>query len=216
VFDLYIITDAAVLEVVVPKVRDALARVPPHRVCVQLRAKSWPAREQLRLAHHLREVCEARAAKFLVNDRVDIALSVQADGVHLPEQGLPVETARNLLGPSALIGISCHDRAGLERAGKAGASFATLSPVFATPGKGQPLGVEQFAVLTRGAALPIFALGGVQSEHALQLRAAGAAGLAAISAVFGAADPGAAAQRFVHAWQSAGDELGRPREPHGS
>jgi thiamine-phosphate diphosphorylase len=203
VFDLYIITDATVPEVVVPAVREALARVPPHRVCVQLRAKLWPARQQLRLALELREVCQARAAKLLINDRVDIALHVGADGVHVPEQGLPVEAARSLLGPGALIGASCHDSVGLERAAKAGASFATLSPVFATPDKGQPLGVERFAALTRDAALPIFALGGVQSEHALQLRAAGAAGLAAISAIFGADDAGAAALRFLHAWQRA-------------
>jgi thiamine-phosphate pyrophosphorylase len=204
VFDLYIITDGTAPEAVVPAVRAALAQVPPQQVCVQLRAKLWPARQQLSLALSLREVCQEHSAKFLINDRVDIALSVHADGVHLPEQGLPVEAARHLLGPSALIGTSCHDRAGLERAATAGASFATLSPVFATPGKGQPLGVERFAALSRDAALPIFALGGVQPEHALQLRAAGAAGLAAISAIFGARDPGAAALRFLSAWQRAG------------
>lgn len=199
-FTLYLITDGGAAADTLRVVEAALRGAPPGRVCVQLRAKQQPAADQLSLAHALRAICHASGAKLLVNDRVDVALAVAADGVHVPERGLPLSAARQLLGPSALIGVSCHDARGLESAARGGADFATLSPVFASPGKGEPLGVTRFAAFTAASALPVYALGGVTAQHGPQLRAAGAHGLAAISAISAAPEPAAAVRSFLQSW----------------
>jgi len=200
---LLLITAAVAPDAILRGLEAALTREAEGRIWVQLRAKHCPARTQYELAERARELCHTRGARLIINDRIDIALSVGADGVHLPELGLPLTAAHRLLGDAAWIGVSCHDRDGLARAARDGASFATLSPVFATPDKGAPLGVEQFGALTRAANLPVYALGGIRPEHIPQLIDAGAAGVAAISAVFGADDPGARVQAFLTAWQRA-------------
>ncbi|MET0389938.1 MAG: thiamine phosphate synthase [Polyangiales bacterium] len=202
-FALYLITEATAPGDVLETVRAALSQAPPGRVCVQLRAKQASAREQYTLARELLPVCRARQAPLVINDRIDVALAVGADGVHLPEQGLPLSAARVLLGPRALIGVSCHASAGLAAAAAGGADFTTLSPVFESPGKGEPLGAERFLALTHAAQLPVYALGGIQARHAAQLRAAGAQGLAVISAVSRAPDPGGALHALLQAWDAA-------------
>lgn len=193
-FGLYLITDpscARVLEVTAA----ALGAAPPGAVAVQARSKSASARELVSLAAALRPICRAHEAPLLVNDRADVAKVVGADGVHLPESGLRVSEARDVLGERACIGRSCHDRAGLERAARDGADFATLAPVGDVPGKGAPLGVAGFAAIVRGLAIPTYALGGV--TEAAPLRRAGAAGVAVIRAVYGAGDPAQAVRALL-------------------
>ena len=207
-FDLYLIS-AGELPDLPAAVDAALRGAPPGRVAVQLRAKQRSSRELLALAEQLRDITRAHGAALFINDRVDIACSTEADGVHLPELGLPVQKARALLGAAAQIGVSCHDATGLARAAEHGADFATLSPVFNSPGKGPVLGCATFGALVQRvqraqqARLPVYALGGVRAEHAPQLRAAGAAGLAVISAVFSAGDPAGALGACVRAWDAA-------------
>jgi thiamine-phosphate pyrophosphorylase len=203
VFELYLITDGSQPAAIEQAVAEALVGSQPGRVTVQLRAKQLASRELLALAWALRDLTRAHQAQLIINDRVDIARITAADGVHLPEQGLPVDAARALLGEAGLIGVSCHDLQGLERAHALGADFATLSPVFATRDKGPALGVARFAEWTQKVQLPVYALGGVKAEHAAPLRAAGAAGLALISAVFAAGDRAAALQSCLASWQSA-------------
>ena len=208
-FDLYLITDGLLADL--PEAVDrALRRAPEGRVAVQLRAKQRGPRELLALAQALRSITEQRGASLFINDRIDIACSARADGVHLPEQGLPVVSARALLGSTGRIGVSCHDADGLQRAQCEGADFATLSPVFESPGKGTPLGCERFALWTRQAGLPVYALGGIRPKHVAQLRASGAAGVAVISGVFGARDPAAALEDYLRAWQDAAQAAGCP------
>lgn len=201
-FTLYLITDGKDLAQLPAAVSEALAGAPPGRVAVQLRAKAADARALFELATELRRMTSQLGAALLINDRVDVALAVGADGVHLPERGLPVAAAGALLGPGKYVAVSRHSAEGLAQAARAGASFATLSPVFASPDKGPPLGVEGFARLTAQAALPVFALGGVRVEHAPQLRAAGARGLAVISAVFAQNDRAQAVRQFLTAWDA--------------
>jgi thiamine-phosphate pyrophosphorylase len=201
VFVLYLITEgAAGLPVSVGR---ALSAAPVGSVAVQLRAKQAGSCELLEVARALRAITRRHASALIINDRIDIAQLAEADGVHLPENGLPLAAARRLLGPSALIGMSCHDARGLAQARRSGADFATLSPVFASPGKGEPLGIERFAELARPVGLPVYALGGVRAEYAPQLKAAGAAGLAVISAVFSAPDPSQATAELVQTWNRA-------------
>lgn len=164
---------------------------------VQLREKDLPAAALLPLAERLRQLTAEYGAKLLINDRIDVALAVDADGVHLGGHSLPPTIARKLLGPRRLIGVSCHSLADVQAAPPA--DFATCGPVFFTPSKaafGAPLGLEAFAAICAAAPLPVFALGGVTPDNAAAVRAAGAAGLAFIGAVQNAADPTAVARHL--------------------
>src|SRR5205085_4034186 len=120
--------------------------------------------ELARLCRALLPACRERGSKLLVNDRADVALATGADGVHLPAGGLPAAEARKLLGPRALIGASCHSLAEVRAASAGGADFAVFGPVWATPGKGPPLGLQALAEAAR-ADLPLFALGGVDAGN---------------------------------------------------
>jgi thiamine-phosphate pyrophosphorylase len=166
----------------------AVASVPGF--AVQLRDPELPARALLALGARLR----AAGARLLVNDRLDLALALRAEGVHLGRRSVSVADARALLGPHAWICVACHDRDDALRAAGEGADAVTLSPIFASPGKGRPLGLAALAALA--AALPprvrILALGGVDERNAAACIAAGAHGVALIRA-----DPRAVLDAFA-------------------
>lgn len=167
---------------------------------VQLREKDLPGRELVRLAGRMRELTARYGARLLVNDRVDVAMAVSADGVHLGGFSIPASVARRLLGEGALIGCSTHDVRELREAAEQGADFATFGPVYPTPSKaayGPPLGVAALAEACRRTSLPVFALGGVKRENAGEAIGAGAFGIALISEVVAAADPRGAAAELV-------------------
>ena len=166
---------------------------------VQLREKDLPAAELLPLATELRVLTRRFAARLLINDRIDVALAVAADGVHLGGHSLPAAVARRLLGPQRLIGVSTHRPAEIAAAAAAGANFVTFGPVFATPSKrtyGQPLGLEALRLACQNSPLPVFALGGIKPCHLGDLRAAGVAGVAVISALIATPDPFSSARHF--------------------
>ena len=166
---------------------------------VQLREKDLPARQLYDLARELRAITFRYGAKLLINDRVDVALAAGADGVHLGGASIPPGEARRLLGPKALIGCSTHSAEEAAEAEAGGADFVTFGPVYATPSKaahGPPVGVEALRHACAAARVPVFALGGVGPRNAGEVVAAGAYGVAAISAVFAAEDPGEAAADF--------------------
>jgi len=127
----------------------------------------------------------------LVNDRVDVALALNADGVHLPSESMPVSVARRLLGPDRYIGVSAHRVDEVVDAQSQGADFVVLGPIFATPSKhpyGPPIGLDVLAEAVRRTSIPIFAIGGVAARHIPRVRRAGAFGIAVISAILGAED----------------------------
>jgi thiamine-phosphate pyrophosphorylase len=167
----------------------ALAGLPSGRVALQLRRPDLGAGALLALARALRDVTRAHGALLLVNDRVDVALLSEADGVQLPERSVGPEAARKLLGPHAWIGVSHHAP---DQPVALGASFALVSPVLALPGKAPPIGVNGVARAVHAAGVPVYALGGVTAAHIPALRAVGARGVAAIRAVWTAPDPRAA------------------------
>lgn len=165
----------------------SLPQAARQRLSVQLRDPALPARDLLRLALSLRRVTRELGARLIVNDRVDVALLVEADGVHLGRKSMPVADARALLGPGAWISTSAHAVDDVLASARAGADAALLSPIFASPGKSEPLGVKALTVareaLSReGLSFPLFALGGVDLENAPLCLEAGAAGVAAIRA----------------------------------
>jgi len=223
VLDVYLITDGPSATPIVEAVQRALRgiRGGPHRIAVQLRAKTWPHAEIVRAGHALRAVTRETGSKLLVNSDVIAAGAVQADGVHLPDDATPIGRVRDALGPHALVGRSCHDAAGLARAAAEGASFATLSPVYAVAGKGPALGVDHFGDLVHEARLPVLALGGIRDTHVAALMTAGACGVALRGHVLHASDPSAALRALLvaidHArvLDTARDASGRSSGRHG-
>ena len=197
-FRLYLVTDCAAVPGgdLAGAVTRALAAAPPGAVAVQLREKDLGGRDLLGLAERLRAATRAAGAPLLVNDRVDVALAVGADGVHLPDGGLPVTEARRLLGPGRLVGASAHSAAAVAAAAGAGADFVVFGPVFATPSKaryGPPQGLDALGAAVRaGGGVPVLAIGGIEPGRVPECVNAGAAGVAVIRSGLGAADPAAA------------------------
>lgn len=181
--DLTSVSEATVLE--------RIARASRHpvesraRLSVQLRDPEIGVRDLANFGERLRKITSAVGARLIVNDRVDLALFLGADGVHLGRRSMDVADARRVLGPGAWISTSAHAIADVLAAARAGANAALLSPIFASPGKGAPLGVSALAEARRalsreGLYLHLYALGGVTPENAGTCLAAGAEGLASI------------------------------------
>jgi thiamine-phosphate pyrophosphorylase len=190
----HLVTDRRLVPDLAARLDAALAGAPPGRVAVHLREKGLGGAALLELARRLAAVCRARGQRLLVNDRLDVALAAGADGVHLPSAGVPPAEARRLLGPGALVGVSCHGEGDVRRALAGGATFATFGPVWDTPSKrpwGAPLGLAALASAAR-LGLPLVALGGVEPATAAEAFAAGAAGVAAIRAWLEGGDPAGA------------------------
>jgi thiamine-phosphate pyrophosphorylase len=183
---LYYITDSSQLET--PERVDALlerigAAFRAGVDWVQVREKRMPARALCGLVERAARLPEKGAGKLLVNERLDVALACGADGVHLPADSLPAGAVRRATPRDFLVGVSCHTVEEVEAAAREGASFAVLGPIFATPGKGPPLGVDLLREACGRVAplcFPVLALGGVTLENAVACLDAGAAGLAAI------------------------------------
>lgn len=167
---------------------------------VQLREKDLNSRELFDLACRLRGLTSRYGAKLLINDRLDIAMAVGADGVHLGESSMPVERVREIAGDGMFIGVSCHCLSGAVAAREGGADFITFSPVYHTPSKagyGDPVGTERLAEACRLLRMPVFALGGIKPENVRAVMGHGAHGIALISAILAAQDPEAAAREIL-------------------
>jgi thiamine-phosphate pyrophosphorylase len=196
-FDLYVVTDRQLtggrpLRLVVEAALRGGVRA------FQLREKDLPPRELYPLALEMRRLTQTYGARLLINDRIDVALAVDADGVHLTTTSLPARIARQVLGPGRLIGVSTHTLAEAQAA--EGADFLVFGPVFFTPSKapyGEPVGLDALRVARAAVTLPILAIGGVKKANLDQVLAAGADGIAVISAVISADDPMAASQDLL-------------------
>ena len=171
---------------------------------IQLREKDLPTGELLALAIRLREVTRGRAL-LVINDRLDVAMAAGADGVHLPENGLPVAIARWLLGQHTLIGRSVHSEEAAAEAEQAGADYVQLGTIYATESKpdAKPAGPDLVRKVSGAVAIPVLAVGGVRAENAADVIEAGASGASVISAIEAAADPQAAARQLVEAMREA-------------
>jgi thiamine-phosphate pyrophosphorylase len=166
---------------------------------VQLREKDLSADALLPLATQLRVLTRSHGALLFINDNIDIALSVKADGVHLGGHSEATGVIRTKVGEKMLIGVSTHSKKEVELAAKQGADFVTFGPVYATPSKakyGQPQGLEKLAESCRNSSIPVFALGGITTERATEVQQAGARGIALISAIIASPDPRKAAEAF--------------------
>jgi thiamine-phosphate pyrophosphorylase len=167
--------------------------------CLQLRAKTATARALEAAARRLLPLCRAAGVPFCVNDRLDVALAVGADVVHLGQDDLPLADARRvreLAGrPDLLIGFSTHDRAQAIAAAGAGADYIGFGPVFGTRSKANPdptVGLDALAEICRAVAVPVVAIGGIALTAVPAVARAGAAAAAIIAAIDAAPDPSAA------------------------
>ncbi len=182
-----------------PAVKDALAN---GVTAVQLRAKHFTDSDMLALARELARLCRARGALFLLNDRVDIALASGAGGVHLGVDDLPVDDARRLLGPRAVIGFSPETDQQAQEARGHGADYLGVGPVVATASKddaGQPIGLDGLRRRVALAGIPVIGIGGITPANYADVLATGAVGAAVISAILRSPNPGHAALAFLDA-----------------
>jgi thiamine-phosphate pyrophosphorylase len=168
-------------------------------IALHLRAPSANGLAVYRWAEALRTLTRDAGALLLVNDRVDVALAVDADGVQLGRRGLHVADARRLAGAERLVGVSVHTSAEVEEAREGGADFVLVGNVYATdshPGRAG-MGVEALAAF---AGLPLIAIGGVTPERVAELRDAGVRGVAAIRGVWDAPSPARAVRSYLKEW----------------
>jgi len=167
---------------------------------IQLREKDAEAGDLIRWARVFREAADRHGALFFVNDRPDVALAVGADGLHLGQNDMPVEFARELVGPDVLIGLSTHDEMQL-RAAPPDADYVCVGPVFATPTKPgrAATGVELVRTAAATEARPWFAIGGLGQRTLADVVAAGARRAVVVRAVTEAPDPAAAVRELLAA-----------------
>ena len=197
-FRLYVVTDRhqtagrPLAEVVAAAARGGVG-------AVQLREKDLSARELYDLGACLQEALSPYRVPLLINDRLDVALALDAAGVHLAGHSLPTRTARSMLGPDKLLGVSTHSLDAAHQAAEEGADFVVFGPVFATPSKlayGPPQGLSQLAAVVRDVSIPVLAIGGITPVNLPQVQQTGAHGVAMIRAVLAAPDPCAATQQL--------------------
>lgn len=167
---------------------------------VQLREKEASTRDFVALGLKLKELLAPMGVPLIINDRIDVALAVDADGVHIGQSDMPYEMARRLLGPDKIIGLSVENMDEVRAANRLDVDYVGVSPVYGTPTKtdtATPFGLEG---LRRAAALsvhPAVAIGGMNERTAAGAFVAGACGVAVVSAICSAPDPRAAARRLA-------------------
>lgn len=167
---------------------------------VQLREKDLSTAELYQLAMEMRLLTSEYGARLIINERLDIALAADADGVHIGVSSLPVAAVRELLGPGKVIGYSAHAIDEAVRAQSAGADFVTFGPVFFTPSKapyGEPCGVKKLAAAASALEIPVIGLGGISSANISEALSANIRGIAVISAILAAASPRVAAASLL-------------------
>ncbi len=164
---------------------------------VQLREKDVPDAERYEIGRRLRELTADAGVPLIVNDRVDIAAAVGADGVHLGQSDLPIEVARERLGEAAVVGRSASTVEQARAAEEAGADYLGVGAVYGTESKAVPdsrdgIGTERVRELAEAVEVPVIGIGGITADNAAPVAEAGATGVAAISSITAADDPAAA------------------------
>jgi thiamine-phosphate pyrophosphorylase len=198
-FDLYLVTDRTLthgrdLLWVLERALDGGVKA------IQLREKDLSGKQLFILAQRVSQLCHRYQAQLFINDRVDVALAVDAAGVHLAETSMPVPAARSLLGGQRIIGVSTHSLEGACKAQRDGADFIVFGPVYFTPSKadyGIPQGLNALGKIVATTSLPVYAIGGIKSENLPETQKVGSRGVAVISAIMSADDPGQAATQLL-------------------
>lgn len=200
-YSLYLVTDRnlsrgrSTVEVVTASLRGGAS-------CVQLREKKCSTREFISEALALQQLLRNKNIPLVINDRVDVALTVGADGIHLGQNDMPIKDARRLVGPSMVIGISAESVEDAVEAEEEGADYVGLSPVFSTATKkdaAKPLGLDGIRSIRKAVKIPLVAIGGIGLDNAVDVIKAGADGLAVVSAIVSASCPETATRMLSQA-----------------
>ena len=172
---------------------------------VQLREKEWTTRRLLPLAERLRQRAQEAAVTFIVNDRLDLALAIGADGLHVGQDDLPAPVARKLLPAGMILGVSTHSVAQARQAQTDGADYVAVGSIYPTATKEafELVGLELIRRVRPLVTVPLIAIGGITAVNAAEVIRAGADGIAVISAVLGAPDPLAATRALLEQIRSA-------------
>jgi thiamine-phosphate pyrophosphorylase len=182
------------------------------RSAVQLRERDLCGKDLLALAEELRQLTASHGAQLVINDRLDVALTLEGVGVHLRSNSLPVSVARRVLGSHRLLGVSVHSVNEAVEGEAGGADYVVLGPIYDTPSKqsfGPPLGLSKIEEAARVVRVPILGIGGVTAARARDMRLAGAFGVAVITAVLGAEDVEAATHALLDAVNSTSSSSSR-------
>ncbi|HOU57535.1 MAG TPA: thiamine phosphate synthase [Smithellaceae bacterium] len=210
---IYLVTDRGLcrgrllLDVVAQAVKGGAA-------CVQLREKKMPTRAFVEEALAVKNILAPHRIPLMINDRIDVALACGADGVHIGQEDMPYETARRLLGPKAIIGLSVETWEDVQAAQKLEVDYIGVSPVFATPTKTdtkEPWGLEGLRKIKAFSRHPLAAIGGISEANAREVTEAGADCLAVVSAICSAENPAVATARLKNVF----DDVLRRRENRG-
>ena len=203
-FTLYLVTDRKIIARQLSLLTAVEEALKAGVRAVQLREKDLRVRELAEMAYKMREVTKRYQAQLFINDRVDIALCAEADGVHLGRSGIPVRAARKLIGKRMLIGASTHSEEEALAAEREGADFITFGPLYDTPSKrkyGEPVGTALLARVSGKTSIPVFGIGGVQTGSIREVIHSGARGIALIRGILGQADIRGAAERYMRILQ---------------
>jgi thiamine-phosphate pyrophosphorylase len=203
-FDLYLITDRTQtrgrdLLWVLEQALDAGVKA------IQLREKDLGGRDLFSLAEKLSKLCQSYRSALFINERIDIALAVDAAGVQLGNGSVPVPIARKLLGAHKMIGSSSHCLEEAMEAQEGGADFVLFGPVYLTPSKavyGAPQGLNRLKEIVEKISLPVYAIGGVKLDYIPDLRRVGVFGIALISAIISSDSPKAATNELLRVMAS--------------
>ncbi|MBW2589616.1 MAG: thiamine phosphate synthase [Deltaproteobacteria bacterium] len=199
-YSLYLVTDRslsrgrATLKIVKASVAGGVT-------CVQLREKNCSTLEFIKEALSVKKFLKTSNIPLIINDRVDVAQAIEADGVHLGQTDMPLPMAKDILKDSMVIGISVESLEDAIRAEKDGADYIGISPIFATPTKtdtSPPLGLEGLKEISRAVSLPKVAIGGLNKENAGEVILNGADGIAVVSAIVSADDTRKAAEELSY------------------
>jgi len=195
---LYVILDAALITS--SEIDCALSLAEAGVRLLQYRNKSAPARQYLESSRKLAEVLLPQGVTFFLNDRPDVAFLAGATGVHVGQDDLEVEQARQIVGRDKLVGVSTHNLEQFERAAASSADYIALGPIFSTSSKANPDPVVGLDLLRKARALtdkPVVAIGGISLERAAAVIEAGADSVAVISGILGALDPAQRARQYI-------------------
>lgn len=190
-FSLYLVLDPGLCVSPAGMVQTARLAAENGATVVQLRAPHWNKRQWLETAADLKAVLAPLGVPLIINDHVDIALAVDADGVHVGQGDIPVAVTRRLIGPNKILGLSLSNATELSGVPE-GVDYLGIGPVYPTATKldaAAAIGVPLFAELVAATCLPVVAIGGINAENCAPLFAAGANGIAVVSAICGQDDP---------------------------
>ncbi len=201
-YSLYLVTDRSVLQGrdIFKAVEEAIQG---GVTLVQLREKEISSQDFYYLALKMKELVHCHGIPLIINDRLDIALAVDADGLHIGQGDLPLPAVRSLLGPDKLLGYSVASVAEAQYGQKHGADYLGAQPVFPTGSKldlGEPLGNKGIAAIRHSVSIPVVGIGGIGPANIAALKETGIEGVAVISAILGCPDIERAARDLRHNW----------------